>query len=390
MNDASEMDQAHMREALRQAERGLFTTQPNPRVGCVIVHGSDIIGRGFHQRAGGPHAEVHALAEAGDRARGATAYVTLEPCAHSGRTGPCADALIAAGIERVVMACEDPFEQVNGRGQARLRAAGIRVDGGLMRDEARALNVGFFSRIERGRPFVRVKVAASLDGRTALPDGSSQWITGAEARQDGHLWRARASALLTGIGTVAADNPQLTVRIAEPHADIRPIIVDSQLRIAADARILQGAQSALIFAHETSEPMRRAALTEHGVEVVLLSGQHRRIDLAKMLSELARRDVNELHVEAGPTLTGALLAAGLVDELLIYQNGCLLGDTAKPMWHLDSPARMADRAQWNLHEVLQLGADWRLRLQPERRERGADELECEAAKSGDTKSCSLD
>ncbi|MEO6927013.1 MAG: bifunctional diaminohydroxyphosphoribosylaminopyrimidine deaminase/5-amino-6-(5-phosphoribosylamino)uracil reductase RibD, partial [Rhodanobacter sp.] len=219
-----------MAHALRLAERGIYTTQPNPRVGCVIAHGEEVVGSGFHQRAGEPHAEVFALREAAQRARGATAYVTLEPCAHYGRTPPCADALIAAGARRVVIASEDPFPQVNGRGIDKLRAAGITVETGLMREPARELNIGFFSRIERGRPFVRVKLAMSLDGRTALANGESKWITGEAARADVQRWRARSSAILSGSGTVLADNPQLTVRLAEQTSPPLRVILDRQLR----------------------------------------------------------------------------------------------------------------------------------------------------------------
>jgi diaminohydroxyphosphoribosylaminopyrimidine deaminase/5-amino-6-(5-phosphoribosylamino)uracil reductase len=231
-----------MAHALRLAGRGLCTTQPNPRVGCVIAHGDEVVGTGFHQRAGEPHAEVYALREAGERARGATAYVTLEPCAHHGRTPPCADALVAAGVKRVVIAAEDPFPQVAGRGIGKLRDAGVRVDVGLMREAARELNIGFFSRIERGRPWVRVKLAMSLDGRTALANGESKWITGEAARADVQRWRARSSAILSGSGTVLADDPRLTVRLPEGEAFAPPlrVILDRQLRTPAVSHVLDG------------------------------------------------------------------------------------------------------------------------------------------------------
>ena len=373
MSEFSAHDHAHMAEALRLAALGLYTTQPNPRVGCVIAHGEQIVGRGFHRRAGEAHAEVHALAEAAASAQGATAYVTLEPCAHQGRTGPCADALLRAGIARVVVACEDPFDQVDGRGLARLRAAGVAVSIGLMRTSARELNPGFFSRIERGRPFVRVKMAASLDGRSALTDGMSKWITGAAARADGQRWRARSSAVLTGIGTVLADDPQLDVRIEEAHAAPLRVVLDSMLRTPVSARILRSTPAALIYGHASASAQRQDALRAAGAEVVdaaaigNASAGNASIDLAWLLSDLARRGVNELHVEAGAVLSGALMAAGWVDELLIYQHACLLGTSARPMFELPSPQQMQDRQEWRLLETRSFGEDWRLRLRPEAR-----------------------
>ena len=373
MSEFSAHDHAHMAEALRLAALGLYTTQPNPRVGCVIAHGEQIVGRGFHRRAGEAHAEVHALAEAAASAQGATAYVTLEPCAHQGRTGPCADALLRAGIARVVVACEDPFDQVDGRGLARLRAAGVAVSIGLMRTSARELNPGFFSRIERGRPFVRVKMAASLDGRSALTDGTSKWITGAAARADGQRWRARSSAVLTGIGTVLADDPQLDVRIEEAHAAPLRVVLDSMLRTPVSARILRSTPAALIYGHASASAQRHDALRAAGAEVVdaavigNASAGNASIDLAWLLSDLARRGVNELHVEAGAVLSGALMAAGWVDELLIYQHACLLGTSARPMFDLPSPQQMQDRQEWRLLETRSFGEDWRLRLRPEAR-----------------------
>ncbi|MDZ4814355.1 MAG: bifunctional diaminohydroxyphosphoribosylaminopyrimidine deaminase/5-amino-6-(5-phosphoribosylamino)uracil reductase RibD [Pseudomonadota bacterium] len=371
MSQFSACDHMHMADALRLAEAGLFTTQPNPRVGCVIAQGDRVIGSGFHRRAGEAHAEVYALAQAGLHARGASAYVTLEPCAHQGRTGPCADALINAGIARVVVACEDPFDQVDGRGLARLCAAGVKVEVGLMHTEARELNIGFFSRIERGRPFVRIKLAASLDGRTALADGSSNWITTAAARNDGHRWRARASALLTGIGTVLADDPQLTVRISQPHAQMLRVVLDSDLRMPLHARMLKISTPLLIYTAAHADPQRRAALEKAGVELFPISAVAGRLDLMAVLVDLARRGVNELHVEAGATVSGALVAAKLADELLIYQHACLLGDAARPLLSLSSPAWLADRIEWKLKDVRQIGEDWRLRLRP-----AAKEQEC--------------
>ncbi|WNL48294.1 bifunctional diaminohydroxyphosphoribosylaminopyrimidine deaminase/5-amino-6-(5-phosphoribosylamino)uracil reductase RibD [Dyella sp. BiH032] len=353
-----------MARALRLAERGLFTTQPNPRVGCVIAHGEEVVGEGFHPRAGEPHAEVFALRAAGERARGATAYVTLEPCAHHGRTPPCADALIAAGIARVVIAAEDPFPQVDGRGIGKLRAAGIAVDTGLMREAARTLNVGFFSRIERGRPWVRVKLAMSLDGRTALANGESKWITGEAARADVQRWRARSSAILTGSGTVLADDPRLTVRLPANEAFAPPlrVVLDRALRTPAGSHVLDGSVPTLLL-HAAG-----AVVPTHleRVQRAALDVSDGRLDLRQALALLAERGCNELHVEAGPTLCGALLAAGLADELLLYVAPLLLGDAARPLLHL--PLLQDMGARWNLRTVDQrmLGSDLRLLLRPDR------------------------
>ncbi|NII12059.1 bifunctional diaminohydroxyphosphoribosylaminopyrimidine deaminase/5-amino-6-(5-phosphoribosylamino)uracil reductase RibD [Oleiagrimonas sp. C23AA] len=350
-----------MAHALRLAERGLFTTQPNPRVGCVIARGESVVGSGFHERAGEGHAEVHALRDAGDRARGATAYVTLEPCGLHGRTPPCADALIAAGVSRVVMAAEDTSQAV-GAGLARLREAGITVESGLMREAARELNVGFFSRIERGRPFVRVKLAMSLDGRTALADGSSKWITGAAARQDVQHWRARASAILSASGTVLADNPRLTVRLADT-AFVPPlrVVLDRNLSTPAGHHVLDGSAPTLLLHAEqvVRDDARFAGIERQGMPEV-----HGRLDLHAVLAELARRGCNEVHVEAGPTLCGALLAERLADELLLYIAPVLLGSTARPLLDLPPLADMAERWQLETLDRRVLGDDLRLRLRP--------------------------
>lgn len=369
------VDHLHMAHALRLAERGFFTTQPNPRVGCVIAHGEQVVGTGWHRRAGGPHAEVFALREAGMAARGATAYVTLEPCAHVGRTPPCADALIAAHVARVVIAAGDPFPQVAGNGIGRLRAAGIAVETGLLQEPARELNIGFFSRIERGRPWVRVKLAMSLDGRTALADGESKWITGAAARADVQAWRARSSAVLTGSGTVLADNPRLTVRLRdhqdspvpdgaaeETLAPVSPlrVILDRQLRTPAGSHVLDpSAPTVLMHAADARVPAHLAGFDR--VELPEAAGG---LDLSAALAELARRDVNELHVEAGPTLCGALLAGGLADELLIYVAPVLLGDTARPLLKLPPLTSMAGRWNLQVQDQRMVGADQRLRLRP--------------------------
>jgi len=358
----SAIDHAHMAHALRLAERGLYTTQPNPRVGCVIAQVDAVVGEGWHQRAGEPHAEVFALREAGERARGATAYVTLEPCAHHGRTPPCADALIAAGVARVVIAAEDPFPQVAGRGIEKLRAAGITVDVGLMHEAARELNIGFFSRIERGRPWLRVKLAMSLDGRTALANGESKWITGESARADVQRWRARSSAILTGSGTVLADNPQLTVRLPQGEAFTPPwrVVLDRQFRTPVGSHVLDGSVPTLLLHAAGADPDHRF----QQVECLPVAGHGGSLDLSAVLTLLAERGCNEVHVEAGAALCGALFAAGLVDELLLYVAPLLLGDSARPLLQLPTLTDMAERWQLRPIEQRQLGNDWRLRLRP--------------------------
>jgi diaminohydroxyphosphoribosylaminopyrimidine deaminase/5-amino-6-(5-phosphoribosylamino)uracil reductase len=357
------IDHLHMAHALRLAERGLYTTHPNPRVGCVIAHGEQVVGAGYHIRAGEPHAEVHALREAGDKARGATAYVTLEPCAHHGRTPPCADALIAAGVSRVVIAAEDPFPQVAGRGIGKLRDAGITVDGGLMREAARELNIGFFSRIERGRPWVRVKLAMSLDGRTALANGESKWITGEAARADVQRWRARSSAILTGSGTVLADNPQLTVRLPDGESFTPPwrVVLDNRLQTPPGHHVLDGAMPTLVLHNEQYAPHDARF---QAVELAVVEEKGGAMDLHAVMDLLARRHISEVHVEAGPSLCGSLFAAGLVDELLLYVAPVLLGDNARPLLGLPSLTDMA--ARWKLHTIDRrvLGEDMRLLLRP--------------------------
>ncbi len=363
-------DHELMARALRLAAHGLVTTQPNPRVGCVIARDSGIVGEGWHRRAGGPHAEVFALREAADGARGATAYVTLEPCGLHGRTPPCADALIAAGVARVVIASEDP-NQFAGGALDRLRAAGIAVETGLMREAARELNRGFFSRIERGRPWLRVKLAMSLDGRTALADGESKWISGAAARADVQRWRARSSAILTGIGTVLVDDPRLTVRLDSlPAADeerecFKPlrVVLDRNLRTPRGAQVLDGSAPTLLMHAQDAMPVDDRYTN---VERVAIESGLPRLDLGDALRVLATRGANEVQVEAGPTLSGALFSAGLVDELLLYVAPVLLGDTARPLLALPPLADIA--ARWKLHVVERraIGDDLRLLLRPER------------------------
>jgi diaminohydroxyphosphoribosylaminopyrimidine deaminase/5-amino-6-(5-phosphoribosylamino)uracil reductase len=346
--------------ALEWAAKGMFITAPNPRIGCVIVKDGVVIGAGHTQPAGQAHAEIQALRDAearGNDVRGATAYVTLEPCSHHGRTPPCSDALVRAGLGRVVAAMLDPNPLVAGRGLAQLEAAGIAVSSGVLADAAYELNIGFFSRMMRARPWVRLKSAASLDGMTGLHSGESQWITGLDARADGHAWRARACAVLTGIGTVKADDPQLNVRGIDTPRQPRRIIVDSKLEIALNARVLQGAACWIVAAvrHEEKEAALRAA----GHEVIVLPNAAGKVDLPALMLELGRREINELHVEAGSKLNASLVREGCVDELLVYLAPCLIG-AGQGMFALPPLERLADKVQLRFHEFKQVGADVRI------------------------------
>jgi diaminohydroxyphosphoribosylaminopyrimidine deaminase/5-amino-6-(5-phosphoribosylamino)uracil reductase len=350
----SAFDHAMMRRALALAQKGLYTATPNPRVGCVVIQNEKTVGEGWHEKAGAAHAEAMALERAGAQAAGATVYVNLEPCSHQGRTPPCVEALKKAKVKRVVAAMRDPNPQAAGGGAA-LEAAGIGFEHGLLEDEARELNIGFVSRMTRGRPWVRLKVAATLDGRTALSDGTSQWITGAEARRDGHRWRARACAILTGVGTVRADDPRLTVReIATPRQPLR-VIVDSRLETSPGARILEG-DKVLVFAAGSG------ALPN--AEVVVLPNQNRKVELPRMLEELARRGVNELHVEAGFRLNGSLVREGCVDEYLIYLNPSLLGDAAQGMFDLPALEGLEKRPRLKILSLERFGDDLRILARP--------------------------
>lgn len=355
----SALDHAHMAEALRLAELGLCTTDPNPRVGCVLVAGGRTVGRGWHRRAGEPHAEALALAEAGELARGAVAFVTLEPCSHTGRTPPCADALIKAGVAEVVAAMPDPDPKVAGRGLKRLAAAGIRVRTGLLAERARELNIGFVSRHERGRPWVRVKLAASLDGCTAGPDGRSQWITSEAARRDGQVWRARASAVMTGINTILVDNPSLNVRL--PDAERQPIrvVLDSNGRLPRAAKLL-GLSGPVKVASVSPAPWQADAVEWRQ----LPAGANGRVDLAALMAWLAELEINELHVEAGPTLAGALLEGAWVDEILLYQAPVLIGRGA-PLMRLPGMENFDQRHHLEVLEQRRIGPDQRFLLRPQ-------------------------
>lgn len=371
----SSADHAHMAHALRLAAHGLHTTTPNPRVGCVLVQNGTIIGEGWHEKAGGPHAEIAALADAERKlgaggaagstkvAQGATAYVTLEPCSHHGRTPPCADALIAAGVKRVVAAMRDPNPLVAGTGLEKLRAAGVDVASGLLEAEARELNIGFVARMTRGRPWLRLKIATSLDGRTALNNGVSQWITGAAARRDAHAWRARSCAVLTGFGTVRDDDPRLTVREVATTRQPLPVIVDSRLETPPTARVLE--RPALIFTASRDDE-KLAVLAARSAEVVVLPNPSGQVDLVALLTALGNRGCNEVLVEAGARLNGALLRSGLVDELLIYQAPVLLGDKARGMAALPEYLALAETHRLHILDRRMLGVDQRILARPER------------------------
>ena len=356
-------DFAWMRQALALAEGGRYTAAPNPLVGCVLVQHGQVVGQGFHRRAGEGHAEVLALAEAGPRAAGATAYVTLEPCAHHGRTPPCTQALIGARVARVAAAMPDPNPRVAGQGLAQLRAAGIAVDCGVLADEAAALNPGFLKRMATGRPYVRVKMAQSLDGHSALADGTSRWITGPAARADVQRWRARSQAIVTGVGTVLADDPQLTVRDIPDVPQPQRVVLDSRLRTPPTARLLREPGTTLI-ATCSPDGVHGTDLAAAGAQLIALPGTAHGVDPGALLDELGRRECNEVLVEAGPRVAGAFLAAGLTDELIVYIAPHLLGDGARPAFDLPAITRMADRLDLTPLDVLSFGPDVRLRLRP--------------------------
>lgn len=370
------LDTQYMARALQLAEQGLYTTDPNPRVGCVLVRDGEIVGEGFHARAGEPHAERHALAAAGERARGATAYVTLEPCSHTGRTGPCADALVAAGVSRVIAAMEDPNPLVAGNGMQTLAAAGIETASGLLEADARSLNPGFISRMSRQRPYIRVKIAASVDGRTAMASGESQWITGPAAREDVQRLRARSSAVITGVGTVLADRPSYTVRPdqwkrADYHrqADSQwvrqplRVILDRTLQTPPDVPVVSAPGHCLLVAGE-QHPGRQNALESAGAEVMLLPASGSGIDLQQLLIELNRRECNEVLVECGATLAGAFVREGLFDELIVYMAPALLGSSARPLLGLPQLASMSEKVSLKWQDVRRIGDDLRLTLTP--------------------------
>jgi diaminohydroxyphosphoribosylaminopyrimidine deaminase/5-amino-6-(5-phosphoribosylamino)uracil reductase len=363
----SEQDIHYMRRALELALRGLNSTDPNPRVGCVIVKDGRIIGEGWHERAGEPHAEVHALRDAGAAAEGATVYVTLEPCSHTGRTPPCAGALIAARVRRVVYAIGDPNPLVNGRGAAALRAADIETSSDVLACEARALNPGFFKRMQCAVPWVRVKLGASLDGRTALASGESRWITGKEAREDVQRFRARSSVVLTGSGTVIADDPALNVRIEDATRQPTRVVLDTSLRVPPQSRMFDRDGPALVFTASTDE-VRRAELKRRGVGVETVQrAQAGGLHLESVLRRLAQLQANEVWVEAGARLAGALLHADLVDELIVYVAPSLLGHSARALVELPEISKLETRLQLKFTEVTTIAADLRLTAVPAHR-----------------------
>ncbi|WP_260294409.1 bifunctional diaminohydroxyphosphoribosylaminopyrimidine deaminase/5-amino-6-(5-phosphoribosylamino)uracil reductase RibD [Sedimenticola hydrogenitrophicus] len=368
-------DHYYMARAIRLAEQGLYTTHPNPRVGCVLVRDGVIVGEGFHHRAGEPHAERNALAEAGERARGATAYVTLEPCCHHGRTPPCSDGLIEAGVVRVVVAMTDPNPRVAGQGIAQLQAAGIRVDQGVMTAQAQALNPGFIARMSRGRPFVRCKLAMSLDGRTAMASGESKWITSEAARLDVQRLRARSDAIVTGIGTVRADDPSMNVRLRAAELpgvvsdDYLPqplrVVLDPDLQLSPTARMLSLPGPTLVIS-VTDDESRRQALEAAGAEVIQLPRRGLGIDLERLMETLAQRGINEVLIESGPTLAGAAVAAGVVDELTIYAAPILMGSDARGLLNLPALTEMKDRIALEIEDLRMVGPDLRIRVKPTR------------------------
>ncbi len=359
---SAQTDSIHMARALQLAARGLYTTAPNPRVGCVLVKDGNVVGEGWHQRAGGAHAEVHALQQAGDSARGATAYISLEPCCHHGRTPPCSEALIKAGIRRVVVAMQDPNPEVAGKGLAQLQEAGIETSSGLMQAQAEELNAGFNMRMRTGRPLVRCKMAMSLDGRTAMASGESKWITGSAARQQVHRLRAQSSAIMTGIGTVLADNPALNVRLQDNVPEggwLQPLrtILDPNLNTPADARLLQQAgRSIIVTAVKDAE--REAELQRAGAELVYLPSAGGRIDLPELLTYLGNEQINEVLLETGATLSGAMLNAGLVDELMIFIAPHLMGNAARGLFDLPGLQTMDQRIELNIRDIRAVGEDW--------------------------------
>ena len=365
---SSAADHEFMSLAIRLAKQGLYTTMPNPRVGCVIVKNGSIVGKGFHERAGDPHAEIHALKEAGEQAKGATAYVTLEPCSHFGRTPPCAKALIEAGVARVVAAMEDPNPTVSGRGMAMLKESGIEVTTGVLEAEAQALNPGFSKRMASARPFVRAKLAMSLDGRTAMASGESQWITGPEARAEVQKLRAQSCAIITGVGSILHDNSSLTVRAnelklpnAEQLATRQPlrVVLDSTLQTPVDANVIQGAGQCLIVTSVEAEQEKQRALEEAGAEVLQLDSHNGQINLEQLLEHLGQRDCNEVLLETGATLAGSMVEQGLVDELVVFMAPTLMGSGARPLLQLPFES-MSEKRNLTIQDIRAIGQDWKI------------------------------
>ena len=362
-------DHRYMARALQLAERGVYTTDPNPRVGCVLVKENEVVGEGWHIRAGEAHAEVHALKDAGAKqAKDSTAYVTLEPCSHHGRTAPCCDALIDAGVSRVVVAMQDPNPKVSGQGLARIEQAGIEVESGLMQVQAEAINPGYLMRMRKGRPYVRCKLAMSLDGRTAMASGESQWITAEAARHDVHRLRARSSAIVTGIGTVRHDDPSMTVRLPDDEGQYGEpplrVVLDSQCQMSAQAKILNPESGRTRVMTLDAETSQAEALRNTGADVVTVAADNGKIDLAAMLKQLADDDINEVMLEAGAGLSGAMLQAGLIDEFVIYMAPILMGNGARGLLSLPGLEKMADRIELEILDTRSVGCDWRITARP--------------------------
>ncbi len=360
-------DHRYMARAIQLAAKGLYSTQPNPRVGCVIVNGGQIVGEGYHRRAGGPHAEIHALQQAAELAKGSTVYVSLEPCSHHGKTPPCADALIEAGVARVVCAMQDPNPLVAGKGMERLQAAGIEAISGVLQGEAEALNPGFIKRMQQGMPYVRIKLAMSLDGRTAMHNGESQWITGEAARLDVQRLRARSSVVLTGSGTVLHDNPSMNVRVDAATLGIEEVpcqplraVIDSELKTAPDQQVYQLSGESCVFTRK--ECLDRS---DSRRQVAVSADENGKLQLREVLQTLAHQQANEIHVEAGAGLCGALLQQGLVDEVVIYMASHIMGDSARGLFHLPGLQRMEQRIPLKIADIRAVGNDWRIRLHPQ-------------------------
>jgi len=364
-DDLSIADRRFMARALQLAERGLFTTDPNPRVGCVLVKNNKIVGEGWHQRAGEPHAEINALRAAGrlakNEAKGATAYITLEPCCHHGRTPPCSEALIAAGVSRVVVAMKDPNPQVAGQGLAQLQQAGIETHSGVLQAQSEILNPGFIKRMCMGQPFVRGKMAMSLDGRTAMASGESQWITGKEARRDVHRLRARSAAIITGIGTVLADDPSLSARLDDDVEQPLRVVLDSRLHMPLTAKMLSLPGRTLVLTISTDE-QKTALLRDAGADVEVVTSNNSRLDLLAVLNCLARREINEVLLEAGAALCGAFLQAGLFDELAVYMAPLFMGNDARGLLNLPGVEKMSQATKLEILDMRAVGDDWKLRI----------------------------
>ncbi len=356
----TQQDHYFMARALKLARKGLYTTHPNPRVGCVIVKDNEILTEGWHQKAGGPHAEAHAIYQSSEPLSGATVYVTLEPCSHQGRTPPCTDALIETGVSRVVIAAADPNPRVNGNGRKQLRQANIEVQIGLLEQQARELNKGFFSLHEKQRPWVRLKTAASLDGRTAMASGESQWITSKLARADGHRFRAQSSAVLTGVNTVVADDPQLTARLDGIERQPIRVILDSNLRTPTTAKIFDQSSEVLVFTCQSATKGKASELKKAGASIIHLPSDSGRLNLSDVLDTLAAMEINEIHVEAGQTLTGQFIKQNLADEVLIYFAPTLLGEDARGMFTIPNLNKLSQQKRICWHDQRMVGDDLRL------------------------------